>query len=322
MPKVYITNTIPHVGVKMLKAHGFDVDMNSSNKPISKPELKDVLSTYYAVLSYIPDKIDEEIIKSAGQGLKIISNFAVGFDNIDVLSAKRHGIVVCNTPGVANQAVAEHVFALILSVAKNILNADRFVRMGKFKNWDGNLFVSPELWGKSIGIVGMGRIGTFVASIAYGGFRMKVLYHDIVRSEDLEMLTEAKFCTLEHLLKESDVVSLHVPLLPTTRHLISKEEFRLMKETAILVNTARGPIVDEKALIEALKEGQIAGAGLDVFEHEPHIPHELTTLGNAILTPHIGSATLECREEMATIAAQNIIDVFDGKTPFGLVKVS
>lgn len=322
MPKVFITSTIPENGVKMLKAHGFDVDMNHGSKPIGDQELKKVFSTYDAVLSFIFDKVDEDTIKSAGPNLKIIANFAVGFDNIDVLFAKRHGIVVCNTPGVASSAVAEHVFALALAVSKNIVNADKFVRMGKYKNWDGNLFVSPELWGKTIGIVGMGRIGTYVANIAYGGFKMKVLYHDIVKSEDLEMLTEAKFSSLEVLLKQSDLVSLHVPLLPKTKHLLGKAEFKMMKETAILINTARGAVVDEKALIDALGEGQIAGAGLDVYEFEPHIPHELTTLGNVVLTPHTGSATLECREEMAAIAAQNIIDVFAGKTPFGLVKVS
>ncbi|MBI3282499.1 D-glycerate dehydrogenase, partial [Candidatus Curtissbacteria bacterium] len=184
------------------------------------------------------------------------------------------------------------------------------------------LFVSPQLWGKTIGIVGLGRIGTYVGHIAYGGFKMNILYHDLVRSGDFEMLTEAKFVPLADLLKQSDVVTLHVPLSAQTRHLIDRRELRMMREGAILINTSRGAVVDEEALVLALREKWIAGAGLDVFENEPIVPSALSTLGNVILTPHIASATLECREVMARIAAQNIIDVFDGKTPFGLVKVS
>lgn len=322
MPRVYITNIIPENGVSMLRKKGFRVDINKTGRPLSSAQLKKVVEVYDAVLSSVSDKIDDEIIQEASQDLKIVANFAVGFDNIDVLSAKRRGIVVCNTPGVAGEAVAEHTFALILACLKKIIEADKYIRLGKFEGFDSALYISPQLWGKTIGIVGLGRIGTYVGNIAYGGFKMKILYHDVSRSEDFEMLTDAKFSSLEHLLAESDVVTLHVPLLPSTKHLIGMRELKLMKKTAILINTARGPVIDEEALIEALKENRIAAAGLDVYAHEPHIPHELRVLSNVVLTPHTASATSECRKEMARIAAQNIIDVFEGKTPFGLVKVS
>lgn len=322
MPKVYITCVIPDLAHKLLKKKGFSVKGNDSAGPISKEELKKVLKSYDAVITSVADKIDDEALSHASVNLKIIANYAVGFDNIDVLSAKRKGIVVTNTPDVAGEAVAEHTFALLLACKKRVVEADRYVRVGKFRSFEAMLFVSPQLWGKTIGIVGLGRIGTYVGHIAYGGFKMNILYYDVVRSEDFEMLTEAKFSPLDDLLKKADVVTLHVPLLPTTRHLIGRRELRMMKDEAILVNTSRGAVVDEEALITALSEKWIAAAGLDVYEHEPSVPHALKTLGNVALTPHTASATQECREEMARITAQNIIDVFEGKTPFGLVKVS
>lgn len=322
MPKVYVTLKIPDVGLKLLKKAGFSVEVNKSEKHLTEAELKKVFTTYDAVISSVSDRIDEELISQAHTKLKIIANYAVGFDNIDVLAAKRKGIIVCNTPGVASEAVAEHVFTLALACLKQIVEADKFVRLGKYKGWDANLFVSPQLWGKTIGIVGLGRIGTYVGHIASGGFKMNILYHDIVRSEDFEMISGAQFCSLDRLLKESDIITLHVPLLASTKHLIGKGELNLMKESAILINTARGAVVDEEALVDTLLKKKIAGAGLDVYEHEPHIPHALLNLSNVILTPHTASATVECREEMSKIAAQNVVDVFAGKEPFGLVKVN
>lgn len=322
MYKVYITSLIPDLTSKMLQKKGFSVSLNSKERPLGKENLSKVLGEYNAVLSSILDRLDDEVLARSSSKLKVIANYAVGFDNIDVLSAKRRGIVVCNTPQVAGEAVAEHAFALILACKKRLVEADRYVRMGKFRGFEPSLFVSGQLWGKTIGIVGLGRIGTYVGHIAYGGFKMKILYYDVVRSSDFEMLTEAEFVPLKDLLKQSDVVSLHVPLTPATLHLIGRRELRMMKTDAILVNTSRGAVIDEQALIEALAEKWIAGAGLDVFENEPEVPHALTTLGNVVLTPHTASATVECREEMARIAAQNIIDVFEGRTPFGLVKVS
>ena len=321
MPKVYITSTIPDLAAKILKKAGATVRVNENGKPISRDELKKVFAEYDAVLSSVVDKIDDDVLSCASPCLKIIANYAVGFDNIDVLAAKRRGIVVTNTPGVACEAVAEHAFALILACKKRLIVADKYVRTGKFKSFEAMLYVSPQLWGSTIGIVGLGRIGTYVGHMAYSGFKMNIIYHDITRSQDFEMLTEAKQMPLVDLLRRSDVVTLHVPLTPTSRHLIGRRELRMMKEDAIFINTSRGAVVDEEALTLALREKWIAGAGLDVYEHEPIVPHALTTLGNVILTPHIASATSECRDVMAKIAAQNIIDVFDGKTPFGLVRV-
>jgi len=322
MPKIYITTAIPKIGIDLLRKKGFSVKANETGKPPTRDELKNAFSEFDAVITSVADKIDEELISDASGDLKIIANYAVGFDNIDILFAKRKGIAVCNTPGVAGEAVAEHTFALILACLKKIVDADKYVRMGKYKTWDPMLYVSPQLWGKIIGIIGLGRIGTYVGHIAYGGFKMNILYHDLARVEDFEMLTEAKFTPVSHLLAKADVITLHVPLTAQTKHLIGRKELRQMKESAILINTSRGPVVDQEALIEALSQKWIAAAGLDVYEHEPHIPHELTTLGNVVLTPHTASATQECRDEMARISAQNIIDFFDGKTPFGLVKVT
>lgn len=322
MHKVFITGQIEQNGIDLLKKHGLKVDVNEIGHKITKEQLMEIFASYDAVLTMVTDKVDTDVLSSASPDLKVVANYGVGFDNIEVVAAKHKGIVITNTPGVANEAVAEHALMLMLACSKRVVEADRFVRLGHYRGWDPKAFLSSQLVGKTLGIVGLGRIGTFVGHIAFGGFRMKILYTDIVRSEDFEMLTEAKFTTLETLLKHSDVVSLHTPLTPQTRHLISRQHLAMMKKTAILINTARGPIVDEKALVWALKEGVIASAGLDVFEDEQNIPNELKALSSVIMTPHSASATFETREAMSRIAAQNIIDVFEKRTPFGLVSVS
>ncbi|MCR4324788.1 MAG: D-glycerate dehydrogenase [Candidatus Curtissbacteria bacterium] len=321
MSKVFITAEIPSVTITLLRKKGISCDINRTGKPLTKHELKEVFANYEAVISSLSDQIEEDVIHYASPGFKVISNYAVGIDNIDVLAAKRKGVIVTNTPGVAGEAVAEHTFGLILACSKSIIEADKYVRQGKFDRWIADLFVSPQIWGKTIGIVGLGRIGTYVGHIAFGGFRMNILYHDIEKAEDFEMLTEAKFVTLEHLLKDSDIVTLHLPLTAQSRHLLGREEFKMMKNSAILINTARGSIIEEEALVWALKEKEIAAAGLDVYEHEPEVSHELLDMPNVVLTPHTASATEECRNTMAEIAAQNVIDVFEGKEPFGLIKV-
>lgn len=321
MPNVYITSPIPGEGIGHLRKKGFIVDINGTGSDLPKNALIDVVGKYDAVITLMTDKIDEEVINRASPRLKIIANYAVGYDNIDVLRAKNRGIVVTNTPGVASESVAEHTFAMILGISKNLIEADKFVRQGKYIRWDPNAFLSSQVWGKTIGIIGLGKIGTFVGQIAFSGFRMKILYHDRTPAGDFELLTEAKYCKLEELLTQSDIVTLHVPLLPTTFHLIGKSQFNLMKKDAILINTSRGPIVDEQALIWALRGKIIRGAALDVFEHEPNIAPELFTLANTILTPHSASATFETRAAMSRIAAQNVIDLFEGKIPLGLVKL-
>ena len=320
MPSVYITSQIPQIGINLLKQKGFTVETNNSGKYLTKDQLKNVFYRYNAVLIMMTDKIDMDILKSASSNLKVIANYAVGYDNIDVLDAKRKGIIVTNTPGVASESVAEHTFLLIFAASKKLIEADKFVRLGKYQKWDPMSFLSSQIWGKTIGIIGLGKIGIFVGQIAYSGLRMKILYYDIARAEDFELLTEAKFTSLDQLLKEADIITIHCPLTEKTRHLIGNEQFDLMKKSAILINTARGPIIDENALIEALKNGKIAAAGLDVFEFEPQISEDLIRLPNVVLTPHIASATVETREAMSRIAAENIIAVFEGKEPYGLVK--
>lgn len=321
MASVYICDVIEENGINLLKSHGFTFDINKSGRDLSFDELKKVFSKYDAVVTMVNNKIDEKLIKSASRKLKVIANYAVGFDNIDIKSAAKRKITVCNTPGVASESVAEHTFALVLALNKHLFAADRFVRSGKFFKFDPNLFLSAQLWGQTIGVIGLGKIGTFVAQIAYGGFRMKVLYFDKKRSEDFELIYGAQFRDIEMILTHSDIVTLHIPLTDETRHLIGRRELKLMKKSAILINTARGPIVDEEALIWALREKEIAGCAIDVFEREPQISHELFTFDNVIVTPHTASATIETREKMSQIAAQNIIDVFEGGEPLGLVRV-
>ena len=320
MPKIYICDIIEENGIALLRQKGFEIEINKGAKDLSFETLQKIFSSYDAVITMINNKIDAKLIKSASKKLKVISNYAVGIDNIDVKEAQRRKIIVANTPGVASESVAEHAFSLIAALGKHLFEADRFVRSGKFSKFDPNLFLSKQLWGQTIGIIGLGRIGMFVGQIAHGGFRMKVDYFDIKRSEDFEMVCEAQYMDIEHLLTRADIVTLHVPILPTTHHLIGKRELKLMKNSAILINTSRGPVVDEEALIWALREKEIAGVGLDVFEHEPDVSRELFAFENVILTPHIASATYETREKMSEIAAQNIIDVFEGKEPAGLVK--
>ena len=294
MPSVYITSQIPKIAFDLLTKKGFKVESNNTGQNLTKIQLKEILSKYDAVLTLMTDHIDEELLNSASKKLKIIANFAVGYDNIDVLFAKRRGIVITNTPGVAGEAIAEYSFALILACAKKIVTADHHVRSGKYQRWNPLAFLTPTITGKTIGIIGLGRAGTFVAHVAYEGFKMNILYFDISRSEDLEILTRAKFTTLDFLLKHSDIVTLHIPLNSKTHHLIGKEQLKLMKNTAILINTARGAVVDEEALIFALKNQQIAGAGLDVFEHERNISPGVKMLEIVVLPPLMALATFEC----------------------------
>lgn len=318
--KVYVTRLIPGEGIELLRKKGFQVDINPEDKVLSGPELKNAIKGYDAVLCLLTDKIDGDVLDAAGDQLKIVANYAVGYNNIDVKAAQERKIHVTNTPGVLTEAVAEHTFALLMSVAKRIVEADDFVRAGKYKQWEPKGFLGPQIWGKSIGIVGLGRIGSFVAQIARGGFNMEVLYHDVKKNEEFEMRFSAKYKDLPTLLKNADFVTIHVPLLPATHHLIGAKELGIMKESAILINTSRGPVIDEVSLIEALKSKKIAGAGLDVYEREPDLTPGLTDLPNVALTPHTASATNEARNAMSRIAAGNIMAALEGKTPPNLAK--
>lgn len=309
--KVFVTRKIPQKGIQLLRKH-FIVKVYPKDQVIPRKVLLREVKQCDALLSLLTEKIDQEIL-NANPNLKVVSNYAVGYDNIDVKVATAKGIPVCNTPGVLEDAVAEHTFALLMALSKRIVEADQFVRAGKYQRWEPMLLLGTELKGKTIGIIGLGRIGSGVAERARKGMGANVLYHDIRRNKEFEKTYQAKFVSKEELLKKSDFVSLHVPLLPSTRHLIGKRELAMMKKTAYLVNTSRGPVVDEKALVKALQKKQIAGAGLDVYENEPKLTPGLTKLKNAVLTPHTASATLEARTAMSELAAQNIIDVLQGR---------
>lgn len=316
--KVFVTYDIPDKGVKMLIEHGCEVDVYKGEEFLPKEEMIKRAADADALITQLRDPIDREFIYSLKRA-KIIANYAVGYNNIDVDAAKERGIYVTNTPGVLTEATADIAFALVLAVARRIVEADRFVREGKFVGWKPKLFLGYDLFGKTLGIVGMGRIGQAVARRALG-FGMNIVYHNRRRlPEDIERQYHAKYLPLEELMKVSDFITIHTPLTKETYHLIDKEKISLMKPTAILINTARGPVVDEQALYEALKEGRIAGAGFDVYENEPELTPGLEKLDNVVLLPHIGSATYETRERMSEIVALNIIDVMEGRIPRNLV---
>jgi len=312
---IFITRQIPEVGINMLRKAGFNVDVSPDQDPPNQEwiisELKN--KQYDGVISLLTDAIDSKVF-DAVPSVKVYVNYATGFDNIDLAEAKKRGIAVANSPSdLASEAVAEHTIALMLALAARIVEADESVRRGKYKGWAPMNFIGMDILGKTLGLVGAGRIGQRVAHYSKG-LGLDVLYTDVKRNEQIEKECGAKYCaSVEELLPQCDVVSLHTPLLDSTRHLINETRLHLMKPTAFLINTSRGPVVDEKALENALREKVIAGAGLDVFEFEPNISPGLIELQNVILTPHIASASDEARDEMATIAAQGIIDFFEGK---------
>lgn len=317
--KVFVTQPIPEPGVSMLKKAGHQVKVYPKEQIIPRKELLKGVKGAHAILSLLTDKIDGKVMDTAGPQLKIISNYAVGFDNIDVKAAKKRGIVVTNTPGILTKSVAVFSYALLLAVAKRIPEADRFTRAGKYKGWGPKLFLGADVLEKTLGIVGLGRIGTNIAEMATKGLKMKIFYTDIKRNKAFEKKFNAKFKKLDTILRESDFVSLHVPLLPSTRHLIGAKQFQLMKKTAYLINTSRGPVVDEKALVKALKTKKIAGAAIDVYEFEPKLAPGLAKLDNIILAPHIASASLQTRQNMSRMAGQAIIDALRDKRPKNLV---
>lgn len=322
MSNIYITRKIPESGINMLRESGHDVTVSEKDGVLTKEELTTALSkkSFDAVLCLLTDAIDAEVFDAAPTA-KIFANYAVGFNNIDTEEAKKRDIVVTNTPGVLTDTVAEHTVALILAITSRIAEGDRFVRAGKFDGWAPMLLLGTDLKGKTLGILGAGRIGQRVGHIMSKGIGMNLCYYDVKQNEQFEQEYDAKFYdTVEEVLQEADVVTVHVPLLDSTRHLINTERLTLMKKTAYLVNSSRGLVIDEDALRDALKEGVIAGAALDVFENEPAIAPGLAELENVVLTPHIASATNETRGKMAEIAAQNIIDFLEGKTPQNAVE--
>lgn len=315
--KVLVTRKIPENGLDMLRAR-YDTVINPEDRVMTKEEILAEIGDADALLCLLTDKIDAEIIDAAPR-LKVISNYAVGYNNIDFLHAAEKGIAVTNTPGVLTETTADLAWALLMAVARRIPESDAFMRQGKFRGWAPMLMLGSDVYGKTIGIVGMGDIGTAVARRAKG-FGMRVLYHNRNRRPEAEKEIGAEYVPLENLMKESDYISLHVPLTPETRNMLDRDMLELVKPSAYLINTARGEVIDEKHLIEMLRSGRIMGAALDVFQGEPlNVNPELYGLDNVVLAPHIGSASLETRTDMAVMAAQAVIDVLEGRRPKNLV---
>jgi glyoxylate reductase len=316
-PSVLITKRIYPEAVELLRAH-CEVDYEGTDDGLTAAQLRERIQGKQAVVSQLTDKFTREVIAGL-QGLRIIANVAVGYDNVDVPAATQAGILVSNTPDVLTDTTADLAFALLLAAARRIVEGHAFVHSGQWKKWAIDLMVGRDAHHRTLGIVGFGRIGQAVARRARG-FSMKVIYHDAVRApEPVERELEAAPADLDTLLRESDFVSVHVPLSAATHHLIGARELRLMKRSAILVNTSRGPVVDEAALAEALREKVIAGAGLDVFEREPEVHPGLLHRPEAVLAPHVGSATVDTRLKMCMMAAENALAALQGRRPPNLL---
>jgi len=310
-PKVFITREIPYAAIKLLKGKGYNVGVYPKDSPIPLRELYEKVKDADAIISLLSDKFNAAVIDKM-EKCKIIANYAVGYNNIDVEYAKKKNIIVTNTPDVLTDSTADLTMALALACARRIIDAEKFIRAGEFKGWKPKLFLGIELRNKVFGILGSGRIGTAVA-IRASAFGANIIYFSRANNSYLEETTGAKKVSLDMLLKSSDFISVHLPLTEKTFHLLSKKKLSLIKKTSILINTARGEIIDEKVLISILKQKKICCAGFDVFENEPKINPELLELGNVVALPHIGSATFEARTNMALLAAENIISVLSSK---------
>jgi lactate dehydrogenase-like 2-hydroxyacid dehydrogenase len=313
-PTFAVTNRIPEAAIELLREAG-EVRADEREEAIPRPELLELVAGADAALTLLHDRVDEELLEAAGPQLRCVANVAVGHDNVDLEAAARHGVVVTNTPGVLDDATADLTWALILAATRRVCEGDRLVRSGRPWSWGMSFMLGSSLQGKLLGIVGLGGIGRRVAERARA-FGMKVAYRSRHRvPAEIESALGAERLPLERLLAEADVLSLHCPLTPETRHLIGGGELEAMKPSAVLINAARGPIVDERALAEALAAGRIAAAGLDVYEQEPRVEPALLALDNVVLVPHLGSATVETRTAMAELAARNAIAVVRGEKP-------
>jgi len=321
-PKILVTQKVPDPAYSPLEAIG-DVEANMEEGSIWPYEelLQRGLGHDY-IYSLLTDNIDARFLEACAAStprLKMVANMAVGFNNIDVETATRLRIAVSNTPGVLSDTTADLAFALLMATARRIPEAERFVRAGKYKGWGPLLFCGADVHGSTLGLIGAGRIGKLVARRS-SGFDMKVLYYDVYRMQPEEEATyHMTYMPMEDVLGQSDFISVHTPYMPSTHHLIGERELKMMKPTAILINTARGPIVDEKALVQALQSKTIAAAGLDVFENEPAVEPELLSMENVVLLPHIASASLKTRTLMATMASDNIVAHYKGERPPNIV---
>jgi len=310
-PKVLITHPIPRIGIELLHER-YSVTVLESKHPLEPAFLREQIRDYEGLITLLMDRVDEPLL-AAAEHLKVVANHAVGYENIDVDATKRHRVMATNTPGVLTHATTEIAFALLICLTRRILEADRYTRDGRFTVWDPLLLRGDELYGKDMGIIGMGRIG-FEMARRCRAFGMNILYYNRNRAaEEKEKAVEAVYCGLSELLERAHVVSLHVPSTSETRHLIDSSAFDRMRDGVYLINTARGEIVDEAALVKALERGKVKGAGLDVYEFEPEISSGLFEMENVVLLPHIGSATIEARNRMSETAARNVIAVLEGE---------
>lgn len=309
--KIFITREIPEAGIDLLQKKGFEVSVYKKDKPIPRKELFRQVKDCDALISLLSDKIDEELIDNMRK-CKVIANYAVGFNNIDVEYAKKKGIVVTNTPDVLTDSTADLAMALVLACARKLPEAEKFVREKKFVGWKPKLILGMELRNKYFGIFGAGRIGVAVAERAYA-FGCKIIYYSNAHNKYLDEKLKGKKISLNSLLKKADILSLHLPLNKKTNNLLNASNLHLLKKSAIFINTARGEIVDENILIDMLKTNKLFAAGFDVYDNEPNLKNEFYNLKNIIILPHIGSATVEARNNMSVLAAKNIIAVFEGK---------
>ncbi|GAK49827.1 glyoxylate reductase [Candidatus Moduliflexus flocculans] len=308
-PKIYITRLIPQFGIDLLKAT-CDVEINPHDRPLTRQELLAQIKGRDGIVTMLTDKVDAEFLDAAA-GVKGVANFAVGFDNMDVKEATKRGVPLSNTPGVLTNATAEMAWALLFAVCRRVVESDGVMRAGQWPGWAPLQFIGGDVTGKTLGIVGAGRIGAAMARKSRG-FDMPVLYCDADQNEKLEQELDAKKVEFEELLAASDFISVHVPLLPETRHLFGAKQFKMMKKTAYLINTSRGPVINEAELVDALKNGDIAGAGLDVYEFEPKMVDGLKDLNNVVVAPHTGSASVSAREGMSRLVAENILAMVAG----------
>ena len=316
MGKVLITRSIPVAGINMLTSAGHEVFVANADKPLLKKKLIEMLEggSFHAVVTLLDDKIDGDVLNAA-KNVKIFANYAVGYNNIDVKSAEGKGICITNTPDVLTTSVAEYAVSMILALSKRISESDRFTRSGKFKGWEPDLLLGSQLEGKSIGILGAGRIGTRVAEMLVKAFKMRCIYHDRNENKDLNFIGGMLYASPEELLEEADVLSVHLPLLDSTHHFLDKRRMSKMKRSSIIVNTARGAIIKEDDLVDMLRGGWFAGVGLDVFENEPKFSKKLKSFERVLLTPHIASATVTARNNMSILVAENIIEILAGRAP-------
>ena len=312
--RIVVTRTLPDSALEILREAG-EVDVHRQDRPLTPEELREAVRGAHAVVAMLHDRVDDEVVEAAGPQLEVVANVAVGYDNIDVEALARRGVIVTNTPGVLVDATADIALGLLLAVTRRLGEGERLLRAREPWTFHLGFMLGTGLQGKTLGVIGLGQIGQAVARRARA-FGMRIAYTGRRRAAaEVEAELDARYLGHDELLAESDVVSLHCPLTPQTRHLIDERALALMKPTAVLVNTSRGPVVDEKALAAALREGRLGGAALDVFEHEPDVEPGLLELDNVAIAPHLGSATIETRTAMAELAARNVAAVLGGKEP-------